>query len=162
MMYAWPVALQLLAFAVFFAEILIPSFGALGAIAVGLGAWSWYFILAELPSGAKLAFAVADLLLVPLAVRFGFRYLGKSPVSHRSDLGAGSGLEDVSRELAAHVGRAGVAESFLRPSGKLRLDGAVYEARTAGEYVEQGAPVRIVAVDGGGFLVEKIKQEQHS
>jgi membrane-bound serine protease (ClpP class) len=162
MMYAWPVALQLLAFAVLFAEVLIPSFGVLSVIALGLGAWSWYFILAELPAGAKIAFAVADIILVPTAVRFAFRYLGRSPVSHRTDVGVGSGLEDLSRGLAAHVGRAAVAESFLRPSGKLRLDGVVFEARTAGEFVDKGAAVRIIAVDGGGFLVEKTKQEQPS
>lgn len=160
MIYAWPLALQALAFAVLFAEVLIPSFGALGVLALGLGAWSWYFILAELPSGAKLAFAVADIILVPVAIRFAFRYLGKSPVSHRSDLGTGSGLEDMGRALTVHVGRVVVAETSLRPAGKVRFDDDVFEAHTAGEFVEKGGQVRLVAVRGSEFLVEKFNPEE--
>lgn len=155
MTYGWPIALQALAFAVLFAEVLIPSFGVLSVVALGLGAWSWTVILGTLPPGGALAFALADLVLVPLAAWQVFRYLGRSPVSHRTSVGSGSGLEESSRALEVHLGRLASADSPLRPAGKIRLDGEIYEAQTAGEFVETGGTVRLVAVRGAGFIVEK-------
>jgi membrane-bound ClpP family serine protease len=154
--YAWPLVLQLFAFAVLFAEVLIPSFGLLTLMALALGAWSWYFIVTELPAGGVIGFAVADAILIPLAIRFGFRYLGRSPISHRTDVGTGSGLEDTTMALERHVGREAVADTALRPSGKIRIDGETYEAQTAGEFVDKGAVLRVTAVRGAEFLVEKI------
>jgi membrane-bound serine protease (ClpP class) len=157
MNYVWPVVLQALAFAVLFAEILIPSFGMLSLVALGLGVWSWAFIVAELPRTAVIAFAAADAVLVPLAVRYAFRYLGRSPVSHRTDVGVGSGLEEVSRSLEERVGGEAVAETSLGPAGKIRQGGEIFEAHTAGEFVEKGSAVRIVAVRGSELLVDKIQ-----
>lgn len=155
MIYLWPVILQALAFAVLFAEILVPSFGALALLALGLGVWSWTFIVAELPRGAAIAFAAADAVLVPLAVRQAFRYLGRSPVSHRTDVGTGSGLEEAARPLAGMIGREAAAETPLRPAGKIRLGGDIFEAESPGEFIEAGARVRVAAVRGTIFLVER-------
>jgi membrane-bound ClpP family serine protease len=156
MNYLWPIALQVFAFAVLFTEVLIPSFGVLSLVALALGVWSWYFIVTELSTPAIVVFAVADMILVPLAIRFGFRYLGRSPVSHVSDVGTGSGLEDTTRLLETLVGTVAEADTSLRPSGKVRVGDAIYEAHTAGEFVEKGAAVRLNAVRGAEFLVEKI------
>ena len=156
MSYLWPAALQLLAFAVLFAEILLPSFGVLSLVALGLGVWSWAYIAAELPRGAVIAFAAADAVLVPLAVRQAFRFLGRSPVSHRTDVGVGSGLEEAARALEAHVGREAVAETSLRPAGKIRVDGEVFEAEASNGFVEAGGRVRLVAARGTTFIVERI------
>jgi membrane-bound ClpP family serine protease len=156
MIYLWPLALQALAFAVLFAEVLIPSLGVLSLIALGLGIWSWVFIVSELPPLGITLFAIADAILIPVAIRYGFRFLGRSPVSHRSDVGVGSGLEDQTRVLEKHIGETAITESPLRPSGKVRVGDAVHEAHTAGEYVENGASVRLIAVRGAEFLVEKI------
>jgi membrane-bound serine protease (ClpP class) len=157
MNYAWPAILQLFAFAVLFAEVLVPSFGVLSLIALGLGVWSWYFIVTELSGVAVAVFAIADAILVPLAVRQAFRYLGRSPVSHRTDVGVGSGLEETMRTLGARTGRDAIADSPLRPAGKIRIDGDLYEARTAGEFVQRGALVRIVAVQGAEYIVEPVR-----
>lgn len=153
----WPVILQILAFAVLFAEVLIPSFGLLGLVAAGLGIWSWYFIVTGLPGAGVTAFAVADAILVPLAILYGFRYLGRSPVSHVTHVGTGSGMEDTTRVLSALIGSEAVTETALRPSGKVRVGDGIHEAQAAaGEFVEKGVNVRLVAVRGAEFLVEKI------
>jgi membrane-bound ClpP family serine protease len=162
MMYLWPISLQALAFAVLFAEVLIPSFGVLSVVALGLGLWSWTVIVGTLPSGGVLAFALADLILVPLAAWQVFRYLGRSPVSHRTTVGTGSGLEESSRILEGQLGRFVTAETPLRPAGKIRLDGEIFEAQTAGEFVEKGGEVRLLAVRGAGFIVEKNQTRSHA
>lgn len=153
----WPLILQILAFAVLFAEILIPSFGALSVVAAGLGIWSWYLIVTELSTAGLVAFAVADAILVPLALRYGFRYLGRSPVSHVTHVGTGSGLEDTTRTLSALIGADAEAETPLRPAGKVRVGDVVHEAQATDGFVEKGARVRIVAVRGAELLIEKIQ-----
>lgn len=150
-----PVILQVLALAVLFAEVLIPSFGVLGLVALGLGAWSWLVILDAFPASGVLAFAVADAVLVPLVVLGMFRYLGRSPVSHRADVGAGSGLDETERKLRALVGQTATAEIALRPAGKVRVGDDILEARSTGEFVEPGATVRITDVRGAELQVEK-------
>lgn len=152
----WPLVLQALAFAVLFAEVLIPSFGVLTLVALALGIWSWYFVVTEFSVSGIIAFALADAILVPLAVRQMFRYLGRSPVSHVSDVGTGSGLEAATRALGVHLGTVVEADTALRPAGKIRVGDDVYEARTTGEFVDKGDRVRITALRGTEFLVEKI------
>ena len=66
---------------------------------------------------------------------------------------------ETTRALAARTGREAVADSPLRPAGKIRIDGDLYEARTAGEFVERGAAVRIVAVHGAEYLVEAVRTD---
>ena len=156
MRYAWPILLQLLAFGVAFAEILLPSFGLLLILCLGLGAYSWYYILTRLSHGAALGFGIADLILIPVAIKAGFAYLGHSPVSHGSNLGAGSGLESTDRELARHAGGIAVVEAPLRPTGKIRIGSDLFEAQTSGDFVDRGAHVKILEVAGSRFLVEKI------
>lgn len=148
--------IQALAFAAAIGEVMLPTFGLLGVIALGLSVGSWYYILAELPRSAAIAFGVADLLLLPVAVKLAFAGLARSPVSHRTDLGAGSGLEALDRALTRHVGETAVVEADLRPTGKIRLGEEIHEAQTAGDWIARGALVRVLAVNGSRFHVEAV------
>jgi len=66
-------------------------------------------------------------------------------------LAPGTGMEKVER-----VGMTGVADSDLRPSGKVTIDGVMLEVMTEGEYVEKGDAVRIISEDGMGIVVKKV------
>ncbi|MCW8131835.1 MAG: hypothetical protein KIS92_15925 [Planctomycetota bacterium] len=57
---------------------------------------------------------------------------------------------------AALLGKEGVAESVLRPAGKVRLEGASYDAVTEGDWVEAGRKVKVLAVRGTGLVVRAI------
>lgn len=154
MNYLWPGVLQLLFFGVAMAEVVVPSFGILAVIAAGLFIWSW-ILIAELPRMAAIWFGIADLILIPIGIRFAFRYLGKSPASHTTDLGTGSGLESLDQDLSRHVGSVATVEAPLRPTGKIKVGDEVFEAQTAGEFVDRGASVKVVSVAGSRFQVEK-------
>lgn len=154
MNYVWPAILQALAFGVAMAEVVVPSFGLLALISAGLLAWSW-FMITELPRMAAIWFGLADIILIPIGIRFAFKYLGKSPASHTSDLGAGSGLESLDRDLSKHVGSVVSVDAALRPTGKIRIGDEVFEAQTAGEFVDRGNQVKVVSVAGSRFQVEK-------
>ena len=155
MNYLWPAILQALSFGVALAEVVIPSFGILAVVSAGLLVWSW-ILIAELPRAAALIFGAADLVLIPIGIKIAFSYLGRSPVSHTTDLGTGSGLESLDRQLEAHVGSVVPVEAALRPTGKIRIGEELFEAQTAGEFVEKGAQVKVVSVHGSRFQVEKV------
>lgn len=152
----WPVILQALAFAVAMAEVMVPSFGMLALLCAGLSAYSWYYIISDLPRAAALWFGIADIILIPVGIKLAFSYMGRSPISHGSSLGSGSGLETVDKELGRHVGVTAVVDAPLRPTGKIRIGEDVFEAHAAGEWVERGAQVKVVSVSGSRFQVEKI------
>ena len=146
--------IQALAFGAGVGEVLLPSFGLLGLLCLALSAGSWYYILTELPRAAAIGFGIADLLLIPVGFKLAFAGLARSPMAHRTDLGAGSGLEALDQELTLHVGETAVVETDLRPTGKIRLDGDVHEAQTAGEWIARGRSVRVLSVNGSRFFVE--------
>jgi membrane-bound ClpP family serine protease len=56
--------------------------------------------------------------------------------------------------LARLIGIEGEAVTPLRPSGSARVDGRVVDVITDGIYVESGARVRVVQVNGSRVLVE--------
>lgn len=152
-----PIALQLIAFAVAFAEVIVPSFGILLVLCLALAGWSWYVILTTLPTSAAIAFGVADAILIPIFIKFAFAYLGKSPISHTTDLGKGSGLEGVDQEMQRHVGATAVVDAPLRPTGRIKIGEDVFEAQTGGDWVDRGASVKVVSVSGSRYLVEKLQ-----
>lgn len=55
--------------------------------------------------------------------------------------------------LAVHPGMIGVARSILRPAGKAEIDGMLVDVVTEGEFLEAGASVRVLAVEGSRVVV---------
>ncbi len=51
--------------------------------------------------------------------------------------------------------KIGVAQTILRPSGRVEIDGTLYDAATRGEYIEAGTKI-IVVDDSGNYL--KVKE----
>ena len=53
-------------------------------------------------------------------------------------------------------GKTGITETVLRPSGKVVIDGVMYDAYTRGEYIEKGSNIEVVSVIGSSVLVKKL------
>jgi membrane-bound serine protease (ClpP class) len=67
---------------------------------------------------------------------------------------------DITREvprqnLNAIVGRDGIAETYLKPSGYVLLDGKRHEATTEGGFLESGERVTIVRIQRDTLVVRK-------
>lgn len=58
--------------------------------------------------------------------------------------------------LSELVGKIGTAETTLHPAGRVRLDGRRYDARTEGDFVEKGKPVRVLRVEAFGLVVREV------
>lgn len=58
-------------------------------------------------------------------------------------------------DLSVLVGREGVAHSPLRPSGRVEIDGTLYDAKSSLGYVEPGSSVRVTGTEGWAIVVEE-------
>jgi membrane-bound serine protease (ClpP class) len=54
------------------------------------------------------------------------------------------------------IGKSGVAHTVLRPSGKVMIDGNVYDAFTRGEYVQKGELIEVIGTEGITLKVKSI------
>jgi membrane-bound serine protease (ClpP class) len=52
------------------------------------------------------------------------------------------------------IGKHGMAQTVLRPSGKVLIEGTVYDAYTRGEFIEQGQAIIVVSDEGTSLRVK--------
>jgi len=68
---------------------------------------------------------------------------------------ADSALED-EENLAALVGKIGVSDSILRPSGRAVFDGKVYAVEADGEFIDSGRGIAVTRVRGNRIIVKRV------
>lgn len=54
--------------------------------------------------------------------------------------------------------KLGLAATILRPAGKVRIDGKLYDAVAEFGYIEEGEPIRVSKVEAGQLYVRKIEK----
>lgn len=57
-----------------------------------------------------------------------------------------------------HVGDVGVAMTFLRPSGKMKIGTEVFDVIAEGEFIEKGTPIRVLEISGNRVIVIRERQ----
>jgi len=55
----------------------------------------------------------------------------------------------------ANVGDLGIAMTFLRPSGKIKIENEIFDVITDGEFIEKGTPVKISEIKGNRVIVSR-------
>jgi membrane-bound serine protease (ClpP class) len=55
------------------------------------------------------------------------------------------------------MGKQGIANTILRPSGKVLIEDQVYDAFTRGEFVEKGESIEVIGTEGVTLRVKKIR-----
>ncbi|MDP4270427.1 MAG: NfeD family protein, partial [Bacteroidota bacterium] len=65
------------------------------------------------------------------------------------------GYISVPVEYSQLIGKEGVAETILRPSGKIRIDGVQYDAVALTSYLDKGEKVRVVKFENAQLYVKK-------
>ncbi len=87
-------------------------------------------------------------------------YLPASPLYRRialvSSLPGGDGNAVPEAARGVHTGMTGSAKTMLRPSGKADFGGHPVDVVTEGGFIEVGATVRIVLVEGARVVVEAV------
>ncbi len=62
----------------------------------------------------------------------------------------------VNSNTQAMMGKQGIANTILRPSGKVLIEGQVFDAFTRGEFVEKGESIEVIGTEGVTLRVKKI------
>lgn len=54
-------------------------------------------------------------------------------------------------------GKVGTVHSRLRPSGRVEIDGEIYDAYSRGEFLEQGEKITVISTEGTSLRVKKLE-----
>lgn len=153
-----PVILQMAGVVVIIAEIVLPSGGLLSIIAAGLFGYSLYTVFTEVSAFAGMVFVVADVILLPVVLIAGIKLLAVSPVILRTRLSKTNGYSSQSESLNAFNGASGTALTTLRPAGTALINDQRVDVVSRGDYIEKGAVVVVVAVDGNRVVVRQVEK----
>jgi membrane-bound serine protease (ClpP class) len=140
--------------------------GLIGAIMV-VGSLVWAMVDRYpsdpiLPSDEMLARPLLNLgiavIFAIVALYFFAQLLPKTSLYHRvvlsAAIGEGAGITIPATSLSIAVGDVGEAKTTLRPSGRAEFDGHPHDVVSDGDFIEAGARVRVVAIEGARVVVE--------
>lgn len=156
------IGLVVAAMVFFVLEILTPTFGAL--VALGLAALAgaiWAAFTVHFAFG--LAMLGATLVGVPLYLVWIVRVLPKTVLGRRLFLGrareATGDAAPEARTLKSLVGKRGVADSLLRPSGTVRIEGKRVVAVAERGTIPKGTTVTVTKAEGTDVIVRPVEDE---
>ncbi len=141
------------------AEILFPSLGVLAVLAIASIVGALASAFAE-STATGLQFLLAVVVLVPIVMLLGFKLFPKSPFGRRM-VAPGLSFEPapgMDARDSQSLGREGVVESPLRPTGIARIDGRRVDVVTRGELLAVGTRVRVVEVSGNRVVVAALEE----
>lgn len=73
------------------------------------------------------------------------------------ELSSNQGYESFSKtDLNLLIEKTGIAQTDLRPSGKIIIDDIIYNARAASGYIEKGKSIKVIRNDGYTMVVKEI------
>jgi membrane-bound serine protease (ClpP class) len=136
-----------------FLETLLPGLiaGILGLFCLG-GAVALAYTQHGPGTGNLVLLAVLGLLIVAVLLWLKFfpeSAMARMFVSHRQ-------IGTVHAEQPELLDQIGVAQTTLRPAGAALIQGKRVDVVTEGGYIEQGKPVKVVAIEGLRVVVREI------
>ena len=144
-------------------EILTPSFGVLAAMALAALAAAVYLCFTRINSTVGVAAIVVLIIGVPAYLVALVKALPKLPIGQKFFLrkardGAATGTPDAS-ELEAMLGKTGTAETALRPSGAVRIEGQRVIAVAESGMIPKGATVKVIRAGGTDLTVRLVESD---
>ena len=145
-------------------EMMTPMFGLF--MGLGVGAFIAAITLAFMKVSPVLGFVliVAIVVLVPLYMYLVARKLPEAPLSKKlflarvPEMPPGTGTPEAA-EQAELVGQTGLAETTLRPSGAVRIDGRRVIASAESGLIKQGTPVKVIRAAGMNVVVRAVEKK---
>ena len=153
----WAILLLIVALALIFIEVFIPSGGLIGVLAAlaTVGA-----IVLAFMSGWKagVVMLLCTMATVPIVVVAAIKTLPHTPMGKRvllgpEDAGQTQSSGEGPRKLQDWIGRVGVAKTKMLPSGAVVIDGETVDAVSEGMAIEPGQTVRVADVRGNRIVV---------
>jgi membrane-bound serine protease (ClpP class) len=150
----------------------IPGFGIAGISGIMLSLGSLVLIMIN-NEGFNFDFVPFEQVVVAISTALGgllagviMMFLGGARLMN-SNVFKRVSLEDVQDRLQGYtsnfqttsfMGKTGVTFTVLRPSGKVMIDGEIYDAYTRGDYIEKDTKVKVVEESGTSLKVRKVEE----
>ncbi len=160
-MNAWAIALFVLGIILCAVEMFVPGFGICGISGIILVIAG---IVVRMVCGGDV-YMLLYMVLIAL-VLFVIMFVVASTLIRKSKLGktaifnVGTAVpEDITegtRDYSRLVNKTGVTTTVLRPSGKVDFDGEVFDVVARDGFIEAGASVKVLEVEGQKITVIKI------
>lgn len=106
-------------------------------------------------SGTVLLSFTAGIVLVFVAGNQFMKSALFNKVSLQETLASSDGFTS-NFNTASLIGKQGTSYSVLRPSGKVMIDGAIYDAYSRGEFIEEKKTIEVIEQVGGSLKVKEI------
>lgn len=148
----------------FIAEIFIPSFGivGIGGFLMGMGAITERCITGNNTSNQILAYIFWIVVLISLVVAL-IKVIYQLILSRRKMKNTmvvkGNvvpSTEQGNPDFSFLLGKTGVVTSDLKPSGKVQIDGKIYDVTTSKDYIFAGSEVKVIEVYASKVVVKKL------
>lgn len=149
----------------------IPGFGVAGIAGIAMTVGSMVLIMVNNDFFNFEMVPVNDLIIASLAIFGGLTggvvllFVGGVRLSHSSFFKRIS-LTDTQAQSEGYtsnfntgmdlVGKTGTAYTVLRPSGKIMIEGQIYDAFSRGDYIEKGDMVKVLEIEGSTLRVRKV------
>ena len=135
-------------------EMYVPGFGVPGILGIGTVALGFILLRPTLAQGLLLFVVLAAILCLALSICLVTASRGRLEQSKLA-------LRDVAidpeaaagNDLNYFIGKAGVTRTALRPSGIAEFDGVKLNVVSDGEFIAQGAQIRVQKVAGNRIVV---------
>lgn len=145
-------------------EMMTPMFGLFITLGVGCLIAAVVLAFINISPVFGVVLIVAIVILVPMYMYFVARKLPNAPLSKKLFLGrmpeasAGAGTPE-SAEHENLVGKSGVAETTLRPSGAIRIEGQRVIASAESGMIEEGTTVKVIRATGMNVVVRAVEKK---
>lgn len=138
-------------------EIFIPSFGVIGIIGLILSGYSVMDSFSDSRMGVLVLVltALAIILTVTIYVKLGFdrSLFDRMILSKTNSSTRGYNSKTNYDNL---VGKSGLSKSILRPTGRIEIDGNIYDAKSESDFISKDRNILVTRIKNGNIIVKEI------
>ena len=138
-------------------EIFIPSFGVIGIIGLILSGYSVMDSFSDSRMGILVLVltALAIILTVTIYVKLGFdrSLFDRMILSNTNSSTRGYNSKTNYDNL---VGKSGLSKSILRPTGRIEIDGNIYDAKSESDFISKDRNILVTRIKNGNIIVKEI------
>lgn len=155
------ILLMLLGVGLLVFEMYLPGFGVPGILGSILVVVGFILLRPTLELGLLLFVILAAILCIALSICLYSASKGRLNKSRLvlNDVAVPADAAE-NNDLNYFIGKEGVTRTVLRPSGMGEFDGVKLNIVSDGEFIGNGAKIRVLSVEGNRILVKEIKSEE--
>lgn len=150
------VTLLILGIIFFIVELfLIPGISLAGIAGTLFMGGAVYYAYAKISPVAGHITLLGSILLLVIAIVIFIRAKVLEKMSLKADI---SWKNDPLEKMSIQIGDIGIATSRLAPMGKVKINENIVEAKSNGDFIDQGTKIKVTQVFKTNVLVERIEE----